>query len=139
MRNQINIIYVSFCPFSVQFILLLFVLFSAVKVERRPQTSAVLCIFSLFALVAPSFGIAVSKKGKRKRKQGVKLQTEHQSEFFGISLFLSLCSKKRKRKKKKEFSLEGNRRGKSPINILICESQFFVLFSAGRKKDLWFA
>lgn len=80
--------------------------------ERRPLASVLLlllCIFSLLALVAPSFGIAVSKRGRKEKKTGSKAtDTSSVWIFWYLIVFVPVFQKK---KKKKEFSLEGKWRG----------------------------
>ena len=78
-----------------QYILLVILLcsFNDVKLERRPQALVLMLI--VHSLLSVCFGCALlwhrccKKEKKKKGNREVKLQTEHQSEFFGISLFLS--------------------------------------------------
>lgn len=138
----LSFLFLFFCHFFYNtYSLSLFCSFCDVKFERCPQTFELLLVVHSQSVC---FGRALlwhrcCKKKKRNRE--VKLQTDHQSEFFGISLFLS-------RFQEKSFLWRETWRDsqKSPINILVQKTLSSLvrplhLSSSSlleKKKDLWF-
>lgn len=151
MSKKVNII-CFFCPFFLFFCFcfftihtprhfILFILWCKTQASSSDVRVVACCAFSVCLLWSrPPLASLLQKEKKKKRNREVKLQTEHQSEFFGISLFLSRFQER--------VFFGGKPDGisqKSPINILVQKnvsllvrpSFIWKFLSAGKKKRIF--